>query len=430
MAQGRLSEQEFVAIMRRVLSPSHAIDSPERLKGRDIQLREIKKAWYQGGRQVFIHGYRGVGKTSLAMTAAHQQQSAERAPIRVICEPDTTFNRIIHDIFSRAFPHDPRITKQKIEGGIGIKLGGLSAEAKKSMESGHAPEPHSVNEAVQITEFLLELHSKEPVIIIDEFDKLKYKAEQAKFAAYVKEIGDRNVPIKLIFCGIGESIDSFFAAHESAYRQFHTVKLDRLDWEPRYEIILSAAQALGITVDETTKVRIARVSDGFPYFVHLICEKLFWEVYEDSNSDMQVAADHFERAIANAVAVIEPYLRKPYEKATQKYSNDYEAVLWAVADDHELLRATRDILASYEHIMERSGREPLPRQKFYSRMNDMKKPSHGAILVGTRTGWYEFKEKMMRGYARMRAAQEGVELETEHPLQSRRFKRLAGTEAE
>ena len=63
--------------MGRVLSPARAIDSPELLKGRDEQLQEIRRgAWYQGGRQIFIYGYRGVGQTSLAQTAAHQHQSA------------------------------------------------------------------------------------------------------------------------------------------------------------------------------------------------------------------------------------------------------------------------------------------------------------------------------------------------------------------
>jgi hypothetical protein len=209
MALERIAEVKFAEIMGRVLSPSRAIDSPELLKGRDDQLREIRRAWYQGGRQIFIYGYRGVGKTSLAQTAAYQHQSSEGVPIRVICEQDGTFNRVVHDIFSRAFPSDPRVVKQKIDAGGGLKLGGLSAEIKRSIERGDAPEPKSINEAVQITEFLLGFHSREPVIIIDEFDRLKGKSEQAKFAAFVKEIGDRNLRCKLIFCGIGESIDTF-----------------------------------------------------------------------------------------------------------------------------------------------------------------------------------------------------------------------------
>jgi hypothetical protein len=421
MAVERMPEEKFAKIMRQVLSPSRAIETPELLKGRDDQLREIKKAWYQGGRQIFIYGYRGVGKTSLAQTAAHQHQSSEGVPIRVICEQDTTFNRLLRDIFSRAFPSDPRIIKQKIDAGGGLKLGGLSAEVKKSVEHGDPPEPKSINEAVQITEFLVQFHSREPVFIIDEFDQLKSKLEQAKFAAYVKEIGDRNLRGKFIFCGIGEAIDTFFASHESAYRQFHTVKLERLVWEPRFEIIMTAAEALGITVDETTKIRIARVSDGFPHFIHLICEKLFWAVYEDHKTGMRVTARNFEKSINDAVSVIEPHLKNPYERATQNYSNDCEPILWAVADDHQLQRPTREILASYERIMERSGKEPLPRAQFYQRMNRMKEPALGSILVGTRSGWYEFREKMMRGYARMRAAQQGVALEAEHPLQPKRF---------
>ena len=51
----------------------------------------------------------------------------------------------------------------------------------------------------------------------------------------------------------------------------------------------------------------------------------------------------------------------------------------------------------------------------------MKEASLGSILVGTRSGWYEFREKMMRGYARMRASQQGISLEAEHPLQGKRF---------
>src|SRR3979490_2606956 len=119
MTLERLPEEKFAEIMGRVLSPSRAIETPELLKGRDDQLQEIRRAWYQGGRQIFIYGYRGVGKTSLAQTAAHQHQSADAAPIRVICEKGTTFSRVMHDIFSRAFPHDPRVIKQKMDAGAG-----------------------------------------------------------------------------------------------------------------------------------------------------------------------------------------------------------------------------------------------------------------------------------------------------------------------
>lgn len=66
---------------------------------------------------------------------------------------------------------------------------------------------------------------------------------------------------------------------------------------------------------------------------------------------MRASPDHYERAVAEAVEDMQPYLRGPYETATRKYSNDSEAILWAVADTHELTRQAREISKSYERIM-------------------------------------------------------------------------------
>ncbi len=415
-------EDQFADRMSKVLSPSHAIQTPELLKGRAEQLDEIRKAWYQPGRQIFVHGFRGVGKTSLAQTAAFQRQSSDGVPILLTCGGKSTFNGIMTDLFSRAFPNDPRLVKEKLDTGLKAKLANLSVDARTSIErSGRPPTPTSLNEAVNICEFVAAMHSQTPVVVIDEFDQITDPEQQGLFALFVKDIADRHIPLRLIFCGIGESIDKFFGAHASTYRYFYTVALERLGWEPRFEIVRTAANALGVSVDDNTVTRIARVSDGFPHFIHLVCEKLFWIVYELRNTT--ATPDNYEAAVHKAVANIESHLKLPYERATKKYSNDSEEVLWAVADDHQLQRPSREIHKSYERIMERTprGRKPLSLKQFQTRMNALKTPAHGSILTGTRQGWYEFTEKMMRGYARLRAAEQGIELEAEHPLQEKRF---------
>ena len=108
-------------------------------------------------------------------------------------------------------------------------------------------------------------------------------------------------------------------------------------------------------------------------------------------------------------------LRGPYEKATQKYSNDYEPVLWAVADGHELQKRSTDIFKSYEYVMDSLGQIPMSRAQFNQRINSLKRPSHASILTGSRAGWYEFTEKMVRGYVRLRAEKAGVALDMDHP---------------
>lgn len=126
-------------------------------------------------------------------------------------------------------------------------------------------------------------HTAKSLIVIDEFDQIQNREEQESFASFVKQVSDKHVPARFIFCGIGESVEAMMAAHGSADRYFHTVGLAQLPWEARYEIVDDAASRLGIDIDDTTIWRIARISDGFPYYVHFISEKLFWRVYEANN---------------------------------------------------------------------------------------------------------------------------------------------------
>ena len=218
------------------------------------------------------------------------------------------------------------------------------------------------------------------------------------------------------------------SAHGSADRYFHTVGLGQLPWEARFEIVTQAADALGIEIDDHTVKRIARISDGFPHYVHFLSEKLFWRVHEAENGG-RVTGALFEEAMSDASREMDMKLRAPYETATQKYNNDYEEILWAVADGHELRKRSADIFNSYNRIMkeiiskapEESKIVALEREKFNQRINALKQASHASILTGSRAGWYEFTEKVVRGYVRLRAEQKGVQLEVDHPAVPRRL---------
>ena len=41
-----------------------------------------------------------------------------------------------------------------------------------------------------------------PVIVIDEFDLVESKEEQERFATFIKQVSDRHIGAKFIFCGI------------------------------------------------------------------------------------------------------------------------------------------------------------------------------------------------------------------------------------
>lgn len=409
-------EQFFGQALKKVLSPSRPLQSVEFLRGREEQLTGIKRALFQDGRHILIHGLRGVGKSSLAQTSAFSLANSSD-PVIIGCDERSTFHSLIKEVYDQARGRDPEVSKEVREGKISFVRFGIGAEARSSSERTDAGSPTSINEAVRLVQYIRDKVSKRLVIVIDEFDLIPNREEQVSFTNFLKQISDRHVDATFIVCGIGESAQTLMDSHPSADRYFHTVGLGQLPWEARFEIVESAAGSLGVKVDRDTVIRIARISNGFPHYVHFISEHLFWCVHEAQNGG-KVTPELYQRAISRAASAMDMKLRGPYEVATQKYNNDYETVLWAVADGHELKRRSTDIFGSYMRIMQGRGPSALDRSKFNQRINSLKKDSHARILTGSRTGWYEFTEMMIRGYVRLRAEQEGVELDDDHPSMS------------
>jgi hypothetical protein len=416
MAIESITRTQFEGSLQRTLSPTTPIRSVEFLRGRDQLLEDIRRALIQPGRHVFIHGDRGVGKTSLAQTAALEHQSADASPIFLGCDNASTFNIVARNIAQKLTLSDPtsNVTRSSrlAVGWQGI----LSAEAQETVQRGIIPDFKSVDDAISIIGFLASRHSDRPVIVIDEFERVKDETQRMLFADFIKQVGDQSVPIKLIFCGIGQALSDLLDSHHSCYRYLAAVPLERLTFQPRLEIITSAAFALGIRIETTSLFRIATISDGFPHYVHLLTEKLLWQVFEDTAEVEITEPRHYTAALTAAVVDIEPHLKAMYEKASLKYKSDYETILWAVADHHELKRRSTDIFKSYARIMNSMREDPLPRETFNQRMNALKRPAHASILMANRQGWYEFTEAVVRGYVRLRAEHRGVQLGSEHPL--------------
>jgi hypothetical protein len=57
----------------------------------------------------------------------------------------------------------------------------------------------------------------------------------------------------------------------------------------------------------------------------------------------------------------------------------------------------------------------VDRSKYAKLVRKLREVSHGSILrpIANRQGWYEYKEKMIRGYVRMQAEANGVALSGE-----------------
>lgn len=406
------SYQEFGEKLNSYVSASQPIQSIEHLLGRATELERINKSLFAPGRHIFIYGDRGVGKSSLAATAANKYQSADASYIDVSCAPDATLITLVINIAYQAteLSHLRTISKSSSSG---LSFRYLTIESNKLEVPNNLHETvRTLNDAICLLREVAEIHSERPIVVIDEFDRITSQAERNRFADLLKHLGDKKIPIKFIFTGVGSSLSELLGSHHSAIRQLETIELSKLSWDARWDILLSATAAFDITVDHNICVRIAAISDGYPYYVHLITEKLLWRIYEDGSEVSEVSKQHFNLALRDAIDGITAELNRPYELAVNRRSIEYEAIIWATADSDYLQSSIVDMYASYKYIMKQlDASTPLEYEKFSQQIRNLKKQKYGEILVSDiQRGYYTYREKMLRGYVRLQAEANNIEL--------------------
>ena len=274
MLDSFVDRETFAKRLNELVSPSQPIQSIEHLYGRVQELDQIDKALYAPGRHVFIYGDRGVGKSSLAAAAARQYQSSDADYLDVGCGPDATLSSVVANIALQALQRSRvRTTKTTTKAGVSWRFLTLERSAEEVARDLHT-EVRTVLDAVEVLREVAEIHSEKPIVVLDEFDRIQDSATRHIFADLVKHLGDKKVNLKFIFTGVAASLTELLGAHQSAIRQFATIELGRLSWDGRWDISLAVTDAFKLELPKDIYVRIAAVSDGFPYYVHLITEKM------------------------------------------------------------------------------------------------------------------------------------------------------------
>src|ERR1700679_3572041 len=114
------------------------------------------------------------------------------------CDNASTFYRIARILAQKLIPGDnPTVSKVVRSGKVGIGWKGiLSGEAQQTVERGTVPEFKSIDDVISVIAFLAEKRVNPPVIVIDEFERIKVPAERMLFADFIKQVGDQCVPGK------------------------------------------------------------------------------------------------------------------------------------------------------------------------------------------------------------------------------------------
>lgn len=417
MPIANMTNDHLSTIMSELFTPSKEISTPERLLGRERRLVEIERSFASQGRHVFVYGDRGVGKTSLAVTAAHLHNHSSRDPIYIPCGESTTFYDVVHSIALKGIGARGKGQKgasRNNSGGFSAGLAGIGNIAANFTKEAKAPvlKPNNFVEVIDQLRSIFKNLEGRTIVVIDEFDRIRREEDKSQFSELIKNSSAIDADIRFIFCGIGRNVEEILGAHLSAGRYFEPIELEKLHYNFLYDITNEVAMRASVTVPQETTKRIAIVSDGFPHFVHLIGQCMFWAMQDDPQTVVKCERRHYDEGIKGALEKTEPMLRLAWQRATEKTKNrtQYEEALWALADKAETRRQVSDIYErSYKRIMQ-NRLPPLDQPTLNNRLLMLRKETHGEIVVGYGSGYFAFRENVLRGYARLKAEAEGVEL--------------------
>ncbi|MCF6442042.1 AAA family ATPase [Pseudoalteromonas luteoviolacea] len=409
-----LEKSKFFRELHEVLTPSEPVKSIEHLYGREAEIDNIEEAMYAPGRHCFIYGERGVGKSSLAYSVANTIQSSDKPYLTINCDKDSTFVSIIKQIVRKietSINNKSSLSSQK----LGVSVAGLKYE-KTSTElertSNLADSVTDVISAVDVLNNLAAIYSDNTIVVVDEFDTVGASEERERFGVLLKHLSNEGASVRFIFTGIAESLEELMGGHLSSSRQIHQVILEPLHWNGRFEIIDRAFDHFGVKLHEDIRLRIAGLSDGYPHYIHLICEKILVELRRSGVDE--VSFEIFLRSLDHAIDTIVHDEKKPYDKATLGRQEQYHHILWALADSADTIRSLEHVAFSYNEVCECLGVEPINNAELKDELKKLKRPSFGAIVdtgLKGRPKWYKFRESITKGLVRMFAERRGVKLD-------------------
>lgn len=376
-------------------TPAAPVARRELFTGREKQLETLIEVVFERGQHAIVYGERGVGKTSLAtILALVLSEEPVRVPLRVNCDADDDFDSVWRKIL------------EELELAFDT-LGKELPKVRAAMEKALAKPKLGPNDASRLLKQLAP--DIEAIVIIDEFDMIPDQHAPRLFADTIKMLSDQLVPSTLVLLGVADTLGELLAEHGSISRAVVHVQMPRMSTGELKDIVARGLDLLTMDIEDDALDLIARLSQGFPHFTHLLAQGATRAAIDAQRP--LVTVDDVQVAAAAVIGRIETWVQDAYDKATDDSSDaTYAQVLLAAAladtDDRGYFAP-----ADAKEPMARIVGTPQVGATFTRHLNALAEKNRGPVLVkvGTdRKRRYRFIEPQMEPYVIMRSLREGT----------------------
>ncbi len=368
-----------------VFSPSAPIDENDLFAGRQNQISKLIEAVLQRGQHAIIYGERGVGKTSLARTFSNRLSKPTQSisSLFVNCTPNDDFGSLWQKVYTD------------------LSDGQNSLRAKRPEDI----TPDDVRRT--LADFDL---TTTPIIILDEFDKLKNHTVRELMANTIKALSDYSVHATLVLVGVADSVSELIAEHESIERSLVQIPMPRMNEKELEEILTKRLTRLGMTMTKDARAQIIVLSRGLPHYTHMLGQCAVRVAIAEKI--LAVTEAHVDTAQEAVLERVDQSIRRQYHLATHspRSGNIFQEVLLAsalVAPDEMGYFQPVSIEVPLSAIMGAPYKVP----KFGQHLKKLCDANRGSILevMGTNRRFrYRFAEPLMQPYVILKGLASGL----------------------
>lgn len=396
----QMNEADWAALRSDVteaFSPGSPVQERDLFSGRSAEIALLEDAVAQRGRHAIVFGERGVGKTSLAnvLPLILQRPNRQLIYVRVNSNPTDSFVSLWKNVFKR-------LTYE-------TSTANGSTTRKISEDFGSEITPDDVQLVLQ--EFG---ENQMPIIVLDEFDRIKSRDVTRLVADTIKALSDYSVNATVVIVGVAENISELIEGHESITRCLVQVRMPRMSTDEMKQLVLTRYSRCGLKTDADAVWKIIFLSRGLPYYTHLLAMHAARHAID--NRRLTVVHEDVDKSLQFAISELDQSIKEKYVTATRSqraqdtlYAPVLLACAFAATDELGRFQQTA-VTEPLNKISQRPGGKPYQASTFALHMNAFTEEGRGWILQrwGTARNFrYRFTDPMMQPYVILKGLSEG-----------------------
>jgi Cdc6-like AAA superfamily ATPase len=370
------------------------IAEEELFAGRGSQVRQMLEAVLDRARHVVLYGEKGVGKTSITNIFWKRYNKMLQTVIvaRVQADPSDSFS----SLWIKALEELQSVGRQ------------MGREELVPIDTDYETiSPDNIRRELQKCRA-----NAIPIIIIDEFDKLRDRSARELTSHVIKSLYDYSETINttVILVGVAEDIVTLIQDHKSIDRALSQVKLERMTTAELNEILDRRFMLTPIRMDGDARWSTITLSRGLPYYVHMLGK--FAAQNAVQNRRIVVSTIDVDAAMDKLLAEGGQSFQDDYRKATQSNQADnlFKQVLLACAladpDDSGFFTPT-NVIDPLNAILNK----PKRHAHIQRHLGEFIHEKRGCVLVrrgDARQHRYRFTDPMMQPFVIMKGIRENM----------------------